>query len=164
MARVLKPPSSLVLLPTESLYGSVFLAGSIEMGKATNWQAQVEQALVDVDAVVFNPRRDDWDSTWEQSINNPNFKGQVDWELDALEAANFIAMYLEPGTMSPISLLELGLFANSSKLIVCCPQGFWRKGNVDILCARHNIRQVDTLEELIALTTAIVTTAVNNKL
>jgi hypothetical protein len=23
---------------------------------------------------------------------------------------------------------------------VCCPEGFWRKGNVDIFCTRQNIQ------------------------
>jgi hypothetical protein len=48
-------------------------------------------------------------------------------------------MYFDPNTKSPISLLELGLFASSKKLIVCCPDGFWRKGNVRIVCELYNI-------------------------
>jgi hypothetical protein len=46
-------------------------------------------------------------------------------------------MYFVPGTISPISLMELGLFAN--KCVVYCPEGFERKGNVDIVCQRYNI-------------------------
>lgn len=128
---------------------SVFLAGSIEMGAAENWQADIERALFSTDVVIFNPRRDDWDSSWTQSIDNPQFREQVEWELNALERANVIAMYFDPATKSPISLLELGLFARSGKLIVCCPDGFWRKGNVDIVCNRCDIEQVSTLEGLI---------------
>jgi hypothetical protein len=56
---------------------------------------------------------------------------------------------LDPKTKSPISLLELGLHANSSKLIVCCPEGFYRKGNVDIVCKKYGIMQVDTFDSLI---------------
>ena len=45
---------------------TVFLAGSIEMGKAVDWQTQIENELkdkLDGDTVVtlYNPRRDDWD-------------------------------------------------------------------------------------------------------
>ena len=68
------------------------------------------------------------------------------WELDKLKKASIIPMYFQPGTKSPITLLELGLFADSGKLIVCCPDGFWRKGNVDIICREFNIEQVDSLE------------------
>jgi len=74
----------------------------------------------------------------------------VEWELDALALANLVVMYLAPGTMSPISLLELGIYAanGGNKLVVCCPEGFHRKGNVDIVCERYGIEQVDSLDEL----------------
>jgi hypothetical protein len=127
---------------------SVFLAGSIEMGKAVDWQTEITNYLSDMDVTVLNPRRDDWDSSWEQKITNPQFAEQVNWELDALDKATVIALYFDPKTMSPISLLELGMFASTRKVIVCCPEGFWRKGNVDIVCKRNNLQQVNTLEEL----------------
>jgi hypothetical protein len=123
---------------------AVFLAGSIEMGQADNWQPRVIAALEeysDNDVVVYNPRRDDWDSSWEQSIHNEKFYEQVTWELDRLRDSSIIFMYFDPNTKSPISLLELGLHATDrdNKLIVCCPPGFWRKGNVDIVCQRFGI-------------------------
>lgn len=129
---------------------SVFLAGSIEMGAAENWQEAVVEGLRSTDLVILNPRRDDWNVSWVQSIDNPHFREQVEWELDALDAATFVAFYFSPGTKSPITLMELGLHVvkNSKKLIVCCPEGFWRKGNVDILCARYGVRQVKSLEQL----------------
>ncbi len=60
-------------------------------------------------------------------------------ELDALDAADIIFMYFSPNTKSPISLLELGLYANTKKMLVCCPDGFWRKGNVEVVCERFDI-------------------------
>jgi hypothetical protein len=57
-------------------------------------------------------------------------------------------MYFDPATKSPISLLELGLFAKTGKLIVCCSEGFWRKGNVDIVCKRYGVMQVENLDKL----------------
>jgi hypothetical protein len=129
---------------------TVFLAGSIEMGKAENWQETIEKNLENnKDICIYNPRRDDWDSTWKQEITNPQFSQQVNWELDALEKADLIVFYFSPETQSPITLLELGLFARSGKLVVCCPQGFWRKGNVDIVCCKFTIPQVDSINELI---------------
>lgn len=144
--KVIKVPDTLALIPFEK---AIFLAGSIEMGKAENWRQRVERELSKVDGVIFNPRRDDWDSSWVQSIDNPQFREQVEWELTALENADIIAMYFDPTTKSPISLLEFGLFAKTSKLIVCCPEGFWRKGNVDIVCKKYIVEQVDSLQELI---------------
>ena len=134
MATIIKAPN-----PLQAGF-SVFLAGSIEMGQAENWQTKVEASLADCEVVIFNPRRDDWDSSWKQSIDDPQFREQVEWELDALERADVIVMYFDPGSKSPISLLELGLFARSGKMVVCCPQGFWRKGNVDIVCAKYGIK------------------------
>lgn len=145
MATILKPPMP---LPPALAQPSVFLAGSIEMGRATQWQQAVEDALCDHPVTVLNPRRDDWDATWEQSIAHPQFVAQVSWELDAQERAGLIAMYFAPDTYAPITLLELGLFAASGKLLVCCPAGYWRKGNVDIVCTRYAIRQVPTLAAL----------------
>lgn len=126
----------------------MFLAGSIEMGIAEDWQTFLEEKLSRMDILILNPRRENWDSSWSQIKTNPQFREQVEWELSALEAANLIAMYLAPNTKSPVSLLELGLFARSGKLIVCCPDGFWRKGNVDIVCEKYRVKQVETLHDL----------------
>lgn len=127
----------------------IFLAGSIEQGSAVNWQSLVVQALAPLDIVIFNPRRDDWNAGITQSISDPDFHDQVLWELDGLDRAKYIIMYFDPNTQSPISLLELGLHVNSGKMIVCCPNGFWRKGNVDIVCAAHNVPVFETLEEVL---------------
>ena len=128
---------------------SVFLAGSIEMGKAEDWQTTFTKSLGDADILVLNPRRDDWDSSWKQTIDDPQFNEQVTWELTSLEKADHIVMYFDPETQAPISLLELGLFASSGKMMVCCPEGFWRKGNVDIVCKRYHVPMFDTLDDMI---------------
>lgn len=132
----------------------VFLAGSIEIGAAEDWRERVTKFLGNVEMyelgrerkkiTILNPRRDDWDSSWVQSIENKQFTEQVNWELDALEDADVIILWFDPKTKSPISLLELGLFAKSEKMIVYCPDGFWRKGNVDIVCKRNGIPHFDT--------------------
>jgi len=132
---------------------TIFLAGSIEMGKAENWQDKVKRLLKDEDVLILNPRRDEWDTTWVQSIDNYKFREQVVWELDAMDKADKILMYFDPATKSPISLLELGLFADSERLVVVCPEGFWRKGNVDIVCSRYEIKQAKTIEEAINIST-----------
>lgn len=145
----------MILKPTTNLSeaGSrftIFLAGSIEMGKAENWQEHLEKELQKLGEVcVLNPRRDDWNSSWKQEIGNEPFYQQVNWELNGLEAADLIVFYFSPETQSPVTMLELGLFARSGKLVVCCPEGFWRKGNIDIVCKRYGIQMVDSLEGLV---------------
>jgi hypothetical protein len=130
-------------------YTTVFLAGSIEGGDAEEWQKEIIETLENENIIFLNPRRDDWDSTWKQEKTNKNFREQVTWELTALEFADIIALYIDPDTEARITLLELGLHARDGKLIVCCPDGFDRKGNVDITCDLYKIKQVDTLKDLI---------------
>ena len=149
MALVVKPPSPLHKAPGTI---AVFLAGSIEMGAAGPWQAEIEAAFAETPVTLWNPRRDDWDATWRQSLDEPKFREQVEWELEAQERADLIVMYFAPGTRSPITLLELGLFARSGRLVVCCPEGYWRRGNVQVVCRRYGVREA---ESLAALTAAI---------
>ena len=139
--------------PLHPKHPSVFLAGSIEQDKAERWQDKVIQALSDLDITIFNPRRAAWDASWVQEKSNPQFNEQVNWELQALELATHIFMYIDPNTKAPITLLELGLHAQSGKVMVCCPKGYWRKGNVDIVCDRFKIPQAESLNDLIQRST-----------
>jgi hypothetical protein len=138
----------------------IFLAGTIDMGNSIDWQQKVIDHFQDLynekEIIILNPRRNDWDSSWVQTIENEQFSGQVNWELDALEASDFIIMFFDKNSKSPISMLELGLFADSKKMLVCCEEGFWRKGNIDIVCQRKEIPTFETIDHLItALKTKI---------
>jgi hypothetical protein len=127
----------------------VFLAGSIEMGAAVDWQSVVTTKLSDLPGTLLNPRRDDWDSSWRQSLDSPNFVEQVEWELVAQNTADLILMYFDPATKSPITLLEFGMFARTGNLLVCCPEGFWRKGNVDVTARWCDVPTFATLDRLV---------------
>lgn len=128
----------------------IFLAGSIDMGKAENWQERLERELKDYDVVICNPRRDDWDSSWDQSISNPKFNEQVTWELDNINSADMVVFYFDPNALSPITLMELGLCAGIEHfVVVCCPDGYWRKGNVEMICDRYNMPLYNTIEDMI---------------
>ncbi len=117
------------------------------MGSAVEWQDKVSESLEEYSGNILNPRRTEWDSSWEQSIDNPNFKEQVTWELDGLDRSQIIFFYLDPNTKSPISLLEIGKYiASDKKLIICVPKGFWRRGNIEILCDRYNIPLYEDLD------------------
>jgi hypothetical protein len=129
---------------------TLFLAGSIEMGSATLWQDQVIAALEAWPGTILNPRRPDWDSSWRQSIDDARFREQVEWELDGLERATHVAMYFDPATRAPVTLCELGLTARSGRLVVACPDGFWRKGNIEVVCARYGVRLLPDLGSLVA--------------
>ena len=144
----LKPPTD---ISDVSYNGpSVFLAGSIEQGKASNWQSKFVNAFKDVDYLtVLNPRREEWDASWVQSINNKQFREQVEWELYALDNATHKVFYFDPDTKSPITLFELGRYITDENVLVCCPNGYWRKGNVDIYCKKYNVPCYYTFEKLL---------------
>lgn len=91
----------------------------------------------------MNPRRDDWDNSWVQSIDDKNFHEQVSWELYGLITCDIIALYFADDSKSPISLLELGLHARDEKLIVYCSDKFYRKGNVDVVGKYYNFPVFD---------------------
>ena len=144
--RQIKAPCQYTKDPTEM---SLFLAGAIDNGKAVDWQEYVTEQLADVDnLIILNPRRDDWDPTWDCSKDNPKFAEQVNWELDGLNSCDLILMYFPANSIAPISLLELGILACSpyDNKFVVCDEGYHKKGNVDIVCDRYGVTQFDALD------------------
>ena len=141
-------PESLIQMPKYPV--SMFLAGAIDQGSARDWQKEVEAALEDVDVTIYNPRNDSW-RAWEvQSKDNPYFRNQVEWELNRLRKSDIIILVLPADSKAPISLLELGLNAGQTRVVVCCEEGFYRKGNIDIVCEMYNIPNFPVLDDAIA--------------
>jgi hypothetical protein len=138
----------------------IFLAGSIEMGKAINWQQNVLDHFSNVDDITFlNPRRKDWDSSWKQDPDFKPFLDQVLWEQRGLSHSSTIFFYFAPGTISPVSMLELGMTINSDyppHIIVCCPKEFHRYGNIKIICDQRGIDVHQTLDEAISALSIII--------
>ncbi|KAI8803202.1 hypothetical protein BJ742DRAFT_830323 [Cladochytrium replicatum] len=128
---------------------TVFLAGSM----STEWQSHLvsriaQSALIRERVTFIDPRRRDWDSSWVEEYTEPQFREEVDWELDHLELADIVVMNYDPEAKAPVALLELGLMARSGKLVVCCPKGFWKRGNVQAVCVRYGLPLVESLENL----------------
>lgn len=128
----------------------IFLAGAIDNGKAKDWQTEVAEKILetDDDVIILNPRRDDWDSSWKQTIEDKQFREQVEWELHGMEEADLIIVVFTKNSKAPISLMELGIHAKSGKVVVCCEEGFYRKGNVEIVCKKYDIPLHTTLDDL----------------
>lgn len=126
----------------------------VEMGKAPDWQAAFADKIASIPIAAFNPRRIHWDPNWEQDIKDQNLHHQMDWEMTNLNEVDLIILYLHPGTISPVSLLELGRYSQSGRLIVCCPGGYHRRGNVQYICQKDNVPLLDDFDELVK--TAIV--------
>jgi len=134
----------------------LFLAGSIQNGTAEEWQSKVLVSLEPpisnwVTWLALNPRRRQWDKDCKQSIECTDFKRQVDWELDHLTTCNVAAVWFDPTTTSPITLAELGILCGIKHphVVVYCPDGFWRKGNVDVMCQRFGFINTSKEERFI---------------
>lgn len=118
----------------------VFLAGAIDMGAAEDWQSQVITTLQDVpNLVLLNPRR--------AAFTPDTLDEQIHWELDALEKANLIFMWLPGNAKAPISLFEAGLYWQSGKLLMGAGSDFYRRRNLEITALRYKVRLFDDLQE-----------------
>jgi hypothetical protein len=126
---------------------TVFLSGYIDQLHAT-WQASLSTSLSHLPITILNPHRQDWDSSWRETLSFRPFTEQVSWELDEMEKADVIAICFGVITQAPITLMELGLFANSEKCVVACPEGYCKRGHVQVVCERYGIQVLDSAAEL----------------
>ena len=126
----------------------IFLGGAIDQGKAQDWQSRVVRGLEGIDCLVLNPRRDDWDADWEQSIDNPEFRKQVEWELKGQEDADLNLYVLLDDSKGPITMLEIGLFAKKDA-VLCIEDNFYRRGNLEIVAERYNIPIYRKLDDML---------------
>ena len=130
---MMRPHEKLPVADTAG-FTKIFLAGTIDMGNSRDWQ----------EYLLFNPRQENWNGGKDGEMDY-----QVRWELDHLEQADIIIMYIIGSSKSPITLLEMGLHARSGKLIVACEPDFYRYDNVRITCAYYGIPLYSSLEELL---------------
>lgn len=157
MVRVIQPDSKDNYYSPYSF--KVFFAGTIDNGNSEDWQKDLycRVAMHDnlvitmgenyvtpekLNITVFNPRRDNWkkDATDEDVIQ------QIKWEQDKLDESDLIIMYFAENSKSPITLLELGLYGQTGKVIVYCNNKFYRYNNVKQTCDKYLIEQHDTLD------------------
>lgn len=110
----------------------VFLAGSIDNRYFGNWRKETAKKL-ETKVNVFDPTNMKHDS-----LNDAEMKSHIIWELDALAIADKILLNFLPDSKSPISLVELGLYVASNKLIVVCPKEFYKSRYVFTLCEKYN--------------------------
>lgn len=122
---------------TEKVEKSVFLAGTIDDGKSFDWQKEVVNEIDKrgLDLTIFNPRND----KWNEDATAIDICRQIEWEQNHLDKADIIVMKLSDDSKSPISLLELGLYAASGKLAVFCTDKFYRWHNVWMTCNKYKI-------------------------
>lgn len=128
---------------------TIFLAGTTSNVDATDWRETLSSALSTLPVTIYNPYRPDWDSTWREEADFAPFREQVNWELTKQEEAGVVVVYFHPATQAPVSLLELGISLRvPQKVVVCCPEGYWKRGNVQIVCERYRVKMVEDIEGL----------------
>lgn len=125
----------IVITPETENYKSIFLAGTIDNGDSIDWQKKLIEKFKDTDFKIYNPRR----KNWNKSASKEELEYQIKWEQEHLDNANLIVMVLSDNSKSPISLLELGLYATSKKILVFCTDKFYRFDNVRLTCEKYNI-------------------------
>ena len=110
-----------------------FLAGSMDTINPVNWRSIViSEGKNHVE--FLDPTNANHDALTDQEMRD-----HIKWEHDAMELSDLILMNFLPNARSPISLVELGLNARSSKLMVVCPDEFYQKRYVECLCNRFDI-------------------------
>ena len=150
-----KEPATSMLRPHEELpkeiasdksFTKIFLAGTIDMGNSRDWQMELYNRFSRMDGryLLFNPRQEHWDASLPGEMDY-----QVRWELDHLEEADMIIMYILGASKSPISLLEMGLHAKSGKMHVICEKDFYRYDNVRITCEYYGVPLYNDLENFL---------------
>ena len=144
--------SQIIYAPSDEIprgVKSVFLAGTTSKVDTTDWREALTTSLFDTPITIYNPYRADWDSSWREDINFAPYREQVEWELEKQDQADIVVIYFHPATQAPISLLELGVCVRApSKAIVVCPEGYWKRGNVQIVCNKFGVEMVDTVDGL----------------
>ena len=128
----------------ETPHTNVFLGGTIDNGDSENWQDALIKTLDWIEfkyqVNIFNPRREEWPSSDDHNEINK----QIDSELEHLERSNIIVMNILENSKSPISLMEIGLFARTGKLMVFCTEEFYRYDNVRKVCERYDVKLFNT--------------------
>lgn len=133
----------------------IFLAGTIDNGDSDDWQYDVflhlamYTELISDDSkyydipkfTVFSPRR----KNWKEDATQEDIEEQIKWEQEKLDEADLIVMVLQDNSKSPISLLELGLYGPTGKLICFCTPNFYRYTNVKLTCEKWGIPLIEQL-------------------
>jgi hypothetical protein len=136
--QMISPPSR-----TRPRHPTIFLAGTIDMGHGSDWQSAMGRFCADLPITFYNPRRTGWQADWDlfgpRGAIHPQLKHQILWEMKRLDTSDAIVMWLEDDSISPISLLEMGLHAHEGKVIIGCPPGYARAANVYITCRAYGI-------------------------
>ncbi len=128
MALIIEAPNEIYSLENRKNV-KLFLAGSIT--DCYDWQKQVIEQLKDINQLtIYNPRRLNF------PINDPKAaEEQITWEYEHLKTAHVISFWFDKGSLGPITLYELGRWANCTlkkRIVIGINPEYKRKQDVEI--------------------------------
>jgi hypothetical protein len=71
-----------------------------------------------------------------------------------MEEADLVFVYFASEGLSAVTMFEFGhclakMQNGRGTMLVCCEDGYARRGNVQIACARYDIKLLDTMENVV---------------
>ncbi|MFK7786732.1 MAG: nucleoside 2-deoxyribosyltransferase domain-containing protein [Crocinitomicaceae bacterium] len=121
----------------------IFLAGSMAQESSSNWRKTVVNQFGDT-YHFFVPTHPNHDQTGDDEM-----KTHIEWELNGLAKADFILLNFLADARSPISMVEMGMYIQSGKLIVVCPKNFYKRRYVETLCEKYTTPLFNHLDQLL---------------
>ncbi|KAH6886283.1 hypothetical protein B0T10DRAFT_490939 [Thelonectria olida] len=143
-AQIILAPSR----PEQTHRRSIFLAGTTTATGEADWREALSKALADQPVTIFNPKRDDWDSSWREDSSDERWAEQIQWELDMQHQANIVVVLFHGVTAAPVSLAEMGMASQTGKLIACALDGYSKRGYVEAVCWKYKAPFVTTEDQL----------------
>lgn len=125
--------STITLPGEEGVKKRIFLAGSMDVNVTNTWRNSIVNELYNT-YDFFDPTIDNHDNLTDTQMRN-----HILWELKALELSDIVLLNLLPESKSPISLIELGMYVKTNKLIVVCPEEFYTSRYLEELCSYYKV-------------------------
>ncbi len=122
----------------------IFLAGSIDGDNDNHWRKETISYIKKIwfenidnknSITIYNPLRDEeWSFDMEAE--------QAAWDISMLNISDYIIMNLMGDSVSPVSLLELGLFSSSSKLFLSIEDTYVRKNIAELYYSCYGYNRI----------------------
>lgn len=121
----------------------VFLAGVLG-----DWREEVVRDLQDLDVVIFDPVRKDWDSTWVESVDDVRFVEQTLWEFWRQAEAGLVLFYFGSAEADGVvTMMEFGLWAGTGRAVVLESPDFRKWGYIRVICGELGVKIVRSVKE-----------------
>lgn len=123
----------------------LFLAGSMDLERGSTWRSFLIMKLSDNENFHFlDPTNKNHDI-----LTDGEMEAHVGWELQAMKMSDRIVLNFLTDSLSPISLIELGMYVASNKMVVVCPLEFYKRKYIETLCNTYQTPIVSSLDEVI---------------